>query len=123
MKLTPDLRVSILEMAVMYAARFSIPPPHMLLSTREVLNMPKHVTAGRRTTAYKYYGVAYLQHNVVFLNTRKIPDMKALEKTLVHELAHLRFPYLAHGKRFDNVVERGLRGATFRPYTKHKKYR
>lgn len=116
MKLTPNLRVSVLEMVGMYTARFSIPEPHILLSTREVLNMPKNVTAGRRTTAYKYYGVAYMQHNVVFLNIRKIPDMKALEKTIVHELAHLRFPYLAHGKRFNDVMRRGLKGAAFRPY-------
>ena len=124
MKITPSLRASVLEMVETYAARFSVPAPRILLSTREVLNMPKHVTAGRRTTAYKYYGVAYMQHNVVFLNIRKISDMKVLEKTIVHEIAHLRFPYLAHGKRFNNIVKKGLRGSTFRPYVRRSiKYR
>lgn len=118
MKITPDLRVSILEMVGVYASRFSIPEPHTLLSTREVLDMPKYVTVGRRTTAYKYYGVAYLRHNVVFLNVRKISNTKVLEKTIVHELVHLRFPYLSHGKRFNDIVRRGLKGATFGPYRK-----
>ena len=78
MKLTPELRLSIMEMAGVYASRFSIPEPLVLLSTREVLDMPRHVTVGRRTTAYKYYGVAYIRHNSIFLNVRKIPDAAAL---------------------------------------------
>ena len=83
--------------------------------------MPKEMTEGRRTSAYKYYGVSYLQHNLVFINVRKIPDEKTLENTLVHELIHLRFPYLAHGKRFNKLVRQGLRGKTFLPYRKRAK--
>jgi predicted metal-dependent hydrolase len=51
---------------------------------------------------------------------RKIPDEKTLENTLVHELIHMRFPYLAHGKRFNKLVRQGLRGKTFLPYQKRK---
>ena len=120
MKLTPELRLSILEMAGVYAARFSIPEPRVLMSTREVLDMPRRVTTGRRTTAYKYYGVAYIRYNTVFLNVRKIPDAPALEKTLVHELVHMRFPYMSHGKRFEDTVRRGLAGARFGPYKRRK---
>jgi len=80
--------------------------------------MPKEMTEGRRTSAYKYYGVAYLEHNLVFINVRKTPDDKTLENTLVHELIHLRFPYLSHGKRFNKLVRQGLRGKTFLPYRK-----
>ncbi len=90
----------------------------ILLSTKEVLDAPREMTEGRRTSAYKYYGVSYLQHNLVFLNIRKIPDEKTLENTLVHELIHMRFPYLAHGKRFNKLVRQGLRGKTFSPYKK-----
>ena len=121
MKLTPELRLSIMEMAGVYASRFSIPEPLVLLSTREVLDMPRHVTVGRRTTAYKYYGVAYIRHNSIFLNVRKIPDAAALEKTLVHELVHMRFPYMSHGRRFDDTVRRGLAGAKFGPYKRRKR--
>ncbi len=118
MKLDPDLRLQILEKAGIYANRFSIPEPQVLLTTKEVLDMPKEMTEGRRTSAYKYYGVSYLQHNLIFINVRKIPDEKTLENTLVHELIHLRFPYLAHGKRFNKLVRQGLKGKTFLPYKK-----
>jgi hypothetical protein len=117
-KLNPDLRLEILEKAGIYSNRFSITEPKILLTTKEVLEMPKEMTEGRRTSAYKYYGVSYLQHDLVFINVRKIPDEKTLENTLVHELIHLRFPYLAHGKRFNKLVRQGLRGKTFLPYRK-----
>ena len=121
MKLEPDLRLQILEKIGIYSNRFSISEPQVLLTTKEVLDMPKEMTEGRRTSAYKYYGVSYLQHNLVFINVRKIPDEKTLENTLVHELIHLRFPYLAHGKRFNKLVRQGLRGKTFSPYQKRTK--
>jgi Zn-dependent peptidase ImmA (M78 family) len=120
-KLDPDLRIQILEKIGIYSNRFSISEPQVLLTTKEVLDMPKEMTEGRRTSAYKYYGVSYLQHNLVFINVRKIPDEKTLENTLVHELIHLRFPYLAHGKRFNKLVRQGLRCKTFLPYRKRTK--
>ena len=118
MKLDDDLKLAILEKVGIYASRFSIVEPKILLTTKEVLDMPKEMTEGRRTSAYKYYGVSYLQHNLVFINVRKIPDEKNLENTIVHELIHLRFPYLAHGKRFNKLVRQGLKGKTFLPYRK-----
>lgn len=118
MKLDLDLRLQILEKVGIYSNRFSISEPQTLLTTKEVLDAPKEMTEGRRTSAYKYYGVSYLRHNLVFINVRKIPDEKILENTIVHELIHLRFPYLAHGKRFNKLVRQGLRGKTFLPYRK-----
>ncbi len=119
MKLDPDLRLAILEKVGVYAARFSIPEPRTLLLTKEVLEMPSEITSGRRTSAYKYYGVSYLYHNLIFINVRKIPDDKVLENTIVHELVHMRFPYLSHGRRFNSLVRRGLRGGKFAPYKKY----
>lgn len=116
MKLEPELRLFILETVGVYSARFSIEEPRVLLTTREVLGAPKEVTAGRRTSAYKYYGVSYMKHKTVFINVRKIPNKKVLENTIVHELIHLRFPYMSHGKRFNGLVRRGLKGARFAPY-------
>jgi predicted metal-dependent hydrolase len=83
--------------------------------------MPKEITAGRRTTAYKYYGVSYMQHNLVFINVKKIPDEKALDDTIAHELVHLRFKYLSHGRRFNKLVRQVLKGKTFAPYQKRKR--
>ena len=122
MKLDPDLRLHILEKVGVYSTRFSILEPVVLLTTREVLDAPRHITDGRRTSAYKYYGVSYLLHNMIFINVRKIPDEKKLENTIVHELVHLRFPYLSHGKRFNRLVRRGLGGAKFAPYCKRSKH-
>jgi Zn-dependent peptidase ImmA (M78 family) len=120
-KLDPELSLQILEKVGVYSNRFSISEPKILLTTKDVLDAPKEMTEGRRTSAYKYYGVSYLQHNLVFLNVRKIPDEKTLENTIVHELIHMRFPYLAHGKRFNNLVRQGLKGKSFPPYRKRNK--
>lgn len=120
MKLTPDLKLTILEMVGIYAARLGISEPAVLLSTREVMEMPKHITRGRRSTAYKYYGVAYLQHNTIFINVRKIPDGGKLRDVVVHELVHVRFPYLSHGRRFDETIGRVMDGARFGPYRPRK---
>lgn len=120
MQLDPDLRLGILEKIGIYSGRLSIPEPRALLTSKEVLDMPKEITVGRRTTAYKYYGVSYMQHNLVFINVKKIPDEKALDDTIAHELVHLRFPYLSHGKRFNKLVRQVLKGKTFGPYQKRK---
>ena len=56
MKLDDELRLSILEKVGVYSNRFSINEPHVFLTTKEVLNAPREITEGRRTTAYKYYG-------------------------------------------------------------------
>ena len=121
MKLDPELELQILEKIGIYSNRFSIPEPKTLLTTKAVLDAPKEQTEGRRTSAYKYYGVCYYQHNLVFINVRKTPDEKVLENTIVHELLHLRFPYLSHGKRFNKLVRQGLKGKTFPPYRKRSK--
>ena len=120
MKLDPDLRLKIYEKVGIYANRFSIPEPKVLLTTREVLDMPKEMTEGARTSAYKYLGLSYNKQSLIFLNIRKISDEKYLENTIVHELVHQRFPYLSHGKRFTKLVRRGLRGKKFPPYQKRK---
>lgn len=120
MKIDSGLRLKILEKVGIYSNRFGIEEPKILFTAREVLEMPKEITQGRRTSAYKYLGVSYLQHSLVFINMKKIPDEKTLENTIVHELIHMRFPYLSHGKRFNKLVRQGLAGKTFKPYKKKK---
>ena len=119
-KLDPDLRLRIYEIAGIYANRFSIPEPKVLLTTREVLDMPREMTEGARTSAYKYLGLSYNKQSLIFINVRKVSDEKDLENTIVHELIHQRFPYLSHGKRFNKLVRQGLRGKKFPPYQKRK---
>ena len=119
-KLDPDLRLGIYEKVGIYASRFSISEPKVLLTTREVLDMPREITEGGRTSAYKYLGLSYNKQNLIFINVRKISNDKILENTIVHELIHQRFPYLSHGKRFNKLVRQGLRGNKFQPYQKRK---
>ncbi len=118
MKLDQDLRFRVLEKVGICSSRFGIAEPKVVLTTREVLELPREITEGRRTSAYKYLGVSYLQHNLVFINVKKIPDEKTLENTIVHELIHVRFPYLSHGRRFNRLVRQGLAGKNFKPYRK-----
>lgn len=116
MKLDDDMRLRILEAVGVYAARLSVAEPRVLLTTREVLDMPRELTAGRRTSAYKYYGVSYLESNIVFINVRKIPSERILVDTIAHEMVHVRFPYMSHGKRFDRLVADVVAGKRFAPY-------
>ena len=120
MKLTPDLRLGIFEKVGIYANRFSIPEPKVLLTTREVFDMPREITEGARTSAYKYLGLSYNKQSLIFINVRKISNEKDLDNTIVHELIHQRFPYLSHGKRFNKLVRQGLKGKQFLPYQKRK---
>ena len=119
-RLDPDLRLRIYEKVGIYANRFSISEPKVLLTTREVLDMPRVMTEGGRTSAYKYLGLSYNKQNLIFINVRKISNDKILDNTIVHELIHQRFPYLSHGKRFNKLVRQGLRGKKFSPYQKRK---
>lgn len=123
MKPDEDLRLHVLETVGVLSARLSIAEPRVLITTREVLDMPRELTAGRRTSAYKYYGVAYLDSNTVFINVRKIPDERMLVDTIAHELVHVRFPYLSHGKRFDRLVGEVVAGRRFAPYRKRGPYK
>ena len=120
MKLDPDLRLAICEKVGIYANRFSILEPKVLFTTREVLDLPKEMTEGGRTSAYKYLGLSYNKQSLIFINVRKISNEKDLENTIVHELTHQRFPYLSHGKRFNKLVRQGLQGKKFLPYQKRK---
>ena len=120
MKLDPDLRLAICEKVGIYANRFSILEPKVLFTTREVLDMPKEMTEGWRTSAYKYLGLSYNNQSLIFINVKKISNERDLENTIVHELIHQRFPYLSHGKRFNKLVRQGLQGKKFLPYQKRK---
>ena len=81
MKLDPELRLQILEKVGIYSNRFSISEPRMLLTTKEVLDMPREMTEGRRTSAYKYY--VYLIFNTILF-------LSMLEKSLMKKLWRIR---------------------------------
>ena len=65
-KLDPELKLQILEKVGIYSNRFSIPEPTVLLNNKRSLDAPKEMTEGRRTSAYKYYGVSYTCNIILF---------------------------------------------------------
>ena len=66
MKLDDELRLVILEKVGIYSKRFSTPEPQVFFTNKEVMTAPKEITEGCRTTAYKYYGVSYMEKNTIF---------------------------------------------------------
>jgi hypothetical protein len=121
MRLTPALTTWIEKQVTLYSNLLNIKKPKYVLRVKDVLNLPREVTRGRRTSAYKYYGIAYLKHKIIFINVRRSPSYSKLKTTIVHELVHLRFPYMNHGSRFRMKVKLVLNGTQFKPYKKRKK--
>jgi len=86
--------------------------PRLVLTTKDVLNMPVEKTVGRRTSAYKFLGVCYRDAKTIFVNIRhkaikrlKGSKVGTAEETLIHELVHYRFTYLSHGKEFQKRIK------------------
>src|SRR5438132_1241306 len=100
MKLTPSLRSWIDRTVTKHSEQLSINKPQYILKISELLSLPKEVTKGRRTSAYRYYGVIYPEHGLIFLNVRKAESRPDLRYTIAHECVHLRFPYLKHSSKF-----------------------
>jgi len=115
MKLSDSLVCFIEERLYRYCKQLSINKPTVLTKTREVLDLPKKVTKGRRTSAYRYYGVAYMAYNTVFINVKRNKTRKDLDHTIRHELIHMRFPYLSHGSNFEKKISLLGKGHTWKP--------
>lgn len=118
MKLTPELEIHINERVTYYSQKLSIKKPKCVLRVKDVLALPRDITKGRRTSAYRYYGVAYIKDNILFFNIKLLPSIKRLELTIIHELIHLRFPYLQHGSKFKERIQDVINGRSFKPYNK-----
>ncbi len=115
MKLTPSLQKFINSEIEKWSKNMSVLlSVNVLTKTKQVLDLPRSFTEGRRTSAYKYLGVAFLEpldsKHVVFLNVLKHKSRTELRHTIVHELVHFRFPYLSHGYGFDFIINSVLKG-------------
>ena len=104
------------SMVTAFSQRLSLPRPKYVMRLRDLLSLPREMTRGRRTSAYKYRGIAYTQSNLIFLNVKRAKSRADLRYIIAHECAHLRFPYLSHGTRFKKVVDQLIGGRQFRPY-------
>ena len=116
MKLTARRREIVMELMEKYTENFSIKMPEVWMTRKEVINAPLHITKGRRTATHKYYGLCFKKYNVIFINIKGLPNHARMKETIVHEIAHMRFPYLRHGKKFNSYIKKGLNGECFKPY-------
>jgi hypothetical protein len=86
--------------------------PNIVFTRREVLTMPKELTAGRRTVTHKCLGICFCRAKTILINVKKHTSYEDLKHTIVHELVHYRFRYLKHGMRFEkriSLIQRGKR--------------
>lgn len=116
MKLTPRRKEIVMELMEKYTKNFSVDMPVVWMTRKEVLDAPLYITAGRRTSTSRYYGICYKRHGVIFINVKSIPNHNQLKSTIIHEIVHMRFPYLKHGDKFEAYVQKGLNGECFKPY-------
>ena len=64
MKLDDDLRLEILEKIGIYCNRFSIPEPKVMLTTKEVLDMPKKMISVSINNQIAQYNVSNMYDKV-----------------------------------------------------------
>ncbi|MFQ6010835.1 MAG: YgjP-like metallopeptidase domain-containing protein [Nitrososphaerales archaeon] len=107
-------------MVTIYAQQLSLAKPNYVTRLRDLLSLPKAKTKGRRTSAYKYRGIAFTRSNLIFLNVKRAKSRADLKYIIAHECAHLRFPYLSHGSRFRELVDQIIRGRQFKSYRPQK---
>ena len=116
MKLTPSLKTFIHDTVTQYCKAMHLTKPRVLLTRKEVLEEP--MTKGRRNTP-RYYGVCYYKIHTIFINvknhdtqndninkqrTNQHRGREAIRNTIIHELCHLRFPYMNDGKDFEAKI-------------------
>jgi hypothetical protein len=119
MKLTDSKRSWVTQEFNKYARQIGIPTelmPDLMLTTREVKDMPIELTEGRRTSAYKHFGVCFVFACTIFINVRAHKTIAGIRDTIVHELVHYRFPYMPWNngplyRRIKNVIK----GKTYPP--------
>lgn len=121
MKLTPSLKDYIITNFEKYAAQMGIPEhelPSLVFTSKDWASLPKvsNVKNISRKSA-RVYGAYCRNINTIFLNVRKSPSRVRLRETIVHELLHVRFPYLRHGRYFDDGIDKVIKKKkSFPPY-------
>jgi hypothetical protein len=107
LKLTEYRKTWIHNQVRKYAAQIGIianDMPHVFYTRKEVLAIPKDLTAGGRTVTHKCYGICFYRAKTILINVKKHRSFKDLRDTIVHELVHYRFSYLKHGAKFESRI-------------------
>ena len=123
MKLTNAVKSYVEKMWLpRYCNQLKVNIPDMVYRHCDVMRLPKNITDGRRYSARKYLGVCYMYDGIIFLNVKKFHSKVRLKRTLAHELIHLRFPHLSHGREFEKKIDQLMRGVEFKKYRGNYKW-
>jgi hypothetical protein len=116
LKLTEYRKALVLNQFRKYAEQIGITErdiPSIVFTRKEVLEMPKELTAGRRTVTHKCLGICFRRARTILIHVKKHRSLQELRHTIVHELVHYRFSYLKHGKKFEHRIDHILRGKRY----------
>jgi predicted metal-dependent hydrolase len=89
----------------------------IVLLDKEIEEAPKFMTnwppmkTKDVAKAATYGGIS--QNLFTFINVKGHDTVEDLEDTIVHELVHVRFPKLQHGKRYQERVDKILGGKEY----------
>ena len=87
--------------------------PDIVCTRKGVLALPKELTTGRRTVTHKCLGICFRRAKTIFINIKYHSSLQDIEHTVVHEFIHYRFPYLRHGKQFEQRIKLILKGKKY----------
>jgi hypothetical protein len=116
LKLTPYTRSWVQQEVAKYAKQIGIPEkdtPAIVCTRKEVLDLPKELTQGRRTVTHKCFGIYFRRAKTIFINVKNHSSLQELKNTIVHELIHYRFLSLKHEKQFKQRIELILKGKKY----------
>lgn len=107
MKLTEYKKTWIRKQVAKYAQQIGVSEkdmPAIIFTRKEVLALPKELTAGRRTVTHKCLGICFRHAKTILIHVKKHRSAQDLKHTIVHELVHYRFRYLKHGRKFEDRI-------------------
>ena len=123
MKLTKAVKSYVEEKWLpIYCNQLKVSIPDIVYRHCDVMRLPKNITNGRRYSARKYLGVCYMYDGIIFINVKKFQSIVRLKRTLAHELIHLRFPHLSHGREFEKKIDKLMKRVEFRKYRGNYKW-
>ena len=112
--------MAVQQLTPRYAQLCSLPQvPLVVFNRTQAKDILKPVYKRLRSFGNRHYGVAYTKANLIWLNPNM--DTEQAKSTLAHEFIHFRFPYLSHGRKFEEMIQRLQKGEHFKPLRKRKK--
>jgi len=68
------------------------------------------------------FGSYFAKQNVIYINYEKHQDIQSIADTIMHELAHCRFPNKVHTEEFFQILMALKNGKTWEPFDRLPNY-